>query len=106
MGTIFSPSEALRTWDTDPLPILLLSFSLFPLPPSSRPRGILPRHIHTQGNGPSKIQAPGISEMATEQEITSAQCPRTGGPDESRGRADGTSATCARSPTCAPVLGV
>lgn len=71
----------------------------YPCPPSPRHPSTAYTYLGTHDNRPSKIQAPGISEMASRQEIISARCLRTGGLDESRGRADGTSATCA------PLLG-
>lgn len=100
---VFSLSEVSRTWNTTPLHVLLPPFLAFTTPVPS------PGHPSTAYTHPGRRaqqdQAPGISEMATGQEITIVRCPRTGGPDESRGRADGTSATFARSPTCASSSG-
>lgn len=62
MGTIFSPSEALRTWDTDSLPILLLSFfpfPLFPCHPLPAPVASFHSIFTPRATGPARSKLPG-----------------------------------------------
>lgn len=58
MGSIFSLYQRSRVPGTQPL-CMCCFHPFLPSPPRFRPQGILPQHIHTQDDGPSKIKLPG-----------------------------------------------
>lgn len=106
MGSIFSFYQRPRVSETQPVCLGCFHPFFFAFTnPVPTPAHASTAYAHP-GHRAQQDQAPGISEMATEQEIPSARCPRTGGPDESRGRADGTLTTCVPAPQhVLPLLG-